>query len=103
MFKIKANPTFPAVVKIRQPGGESQELRVVFRHKRKDDVQKFFSDAAEQNRPDADCLLELIESWEADEKLSRDSIAELIQNYPAASLEILTAYRDELFNARLGN
>lgn len=103
MFKIKANPTFPATVKIRVPGGEFQELKVTFRHKRKDEVKDFFATASEKERSDVDCLLDLIESWEADQPLSSDSLAELMQNYPSAAHSIFSAYMQELIDARLGN
>lgn len=103
MFKIKANPTFPATVKIRAPGGDVQDLKLVFRHKRKDDVKAFFVEAAEKSRKDEECLLDLIESWEADQPLSVESLAELTQNYPASAQAIFTAYMQELIDARLGN
>lgn len=103
MFKIKANPTFPATVKIRAPGGEVQELSVVFRHKRMDDVKEFFKEASDTGRNDADCLLDLIESWKADQELSADSLNELMQNYPSAARSIFSTYMEELIEARLGN
>ena len=103
MFKIKANPTFPATVKIRAPGGEVQELPVVFKHMRKDDVKGFFEQAAEKNRSDVDCILDLVESWKADSDLSAASVAELLQNYPASAHAIFNCYMAELIDARLGN
>ena len=102
-FKIKANPTFPATVKIRAPGGEVQELNVVFKHKRKDDVFSFFTEASEKERSDVDCILDLVESWDADEALSKESVSDLIQNYAGASAAIFQAYMTELVTARLGN
>ena len=103
MFKIKANPTFPATVKIRAPGGEVQDLQVVFRHKRKDEVLAFFTEASDKGRSDVDCILDLIESWEADTPLSKDSVTDLIQNYASASAAIFQTYMTELVTARLGN
>jgi len=103
MFKIKANPTFPATVKIRAPGGEVQELPVVFKHMRKDDVKGFFETASEKNRGDVECILDLVESWKADMDLSPESVGELIQNYPTAAHAIFACYMQELIDARLGN
>jgi hypothetical protein len=103
MFKIKANPTFPATVKIRAPGGEVQELPVVFKHMRKDDVKGFFEKSSENNRSDVDCILDLVQSWEADMKLSAESVGELIQNYPTSAHAIFACYMQELIDARLGN
>ena len=103
MFKIKAYPTFPATVKIRAPGGEVQELPVVFKHMRKDDVKGFFEQASENNRSDVECILDLVESWKADMDLSPESVGELIQNYPASAHAIFACYMQELIDARLGN
>ena len=103
MFKIKANPTFPATVKIRAPGGEVQELPVVFRHKSKVDSQLFFEEAKEKNKTDTDCILDLVESWEDDAELSSDSVNDLQHNYPNPALDIINCYLTELFSARLGN
>jgi hypothetical protein len=102
-FKIKANPTFPATVKIRAPGGEVQELGVVFRHKRKDDVLSFFAEASEKERSDIDCILDVVESWDADEPLSKESVADLMQNYAGSAAAIFQTYMQELITARLGN
>ena len=102
-FKIKANPTFPATVKIRAPGGEVQELKVVFKHKRKDDVLSFFTEASEKERTDVECILDVVESWDADEPLSKESVSDLIQNYAGASASIFQTYMTELVTARLGN
>lgn len=102
-FRIKANPTFPATVKIRAPGGEVQELNVVFRHKRKDDVFAFFADASDKKREDVDCILDVVESWDADEPLSKEAVTELIQNYAGAAAAIFQTYMTELVAARLGN
>lgn len=103
MFKIEANPTFPAVVKIRAAGGAMLELNVVYRHKKTNEVHQYFADAAEQGKPDVDCILELVESWDADKPLSKDSVLELMQNFSRAPKAFFSTYLDELIQARLGN
>jgi hypothetical protein len=102
-FKLKPNPTFPATVKIRAPGGEVQDLQVVFRHKRKDEVFAFFSEASDKGRSDVDCILDVIESWDADGELNKESVADLLQNYAGSAAAIFQTYMAELVTARLGN
>ena len=103
MFKIEAEPTFLAVVKIRAAGGKILELNVVFRHKKRDEVHQYFADCAENGKPDVDCILELVESWDADKALAKESVLDLMQNYSVASKAIFATYLDELTQARLGN
>jgi len=103
MFKIEANPTFPAVVKIRAAGGAILDLNVVFRHKKRDEVHQYFADCAEKGKPDVDCILELVESWDADKPLAKESVLELMQNFAGASKAFFSTYLDELIQARLGN
>ena len=80
-----------------------QELPVVFKHMPKNDVQKFFELAFENKRSDAECLLDLVESWDADMELSIDSINQLFQNYRDSAKEVFNTYMHELIDARLGN
>ncbi len=91
------------ILTLSGPGGEVQELPLVFKHMRKDDVKGFFEQASEKNRSDVECILDLVESWKADMELSPESVGELIQNYPTAAHAIFACYMQELIDARLGN
>lgn len=103
VFKIEADPTFPAKVKIGKPGGGTQELSVVFRHKTREELQDYFDRNQKEKRSDVDAALEIIESWSADKELSADSLKTLFSNFHDAARAIFVTYADELAQARAGN
>lgn len=112
MFKIIPAPTFKAVVSIPVPGGEPQELPVVFKHKGKKALTEF-NDAmqkADQQqdkekalKDEADLLFGLIDSWEADEPLNRENFDALLDQYMTANSAIYMAYLESLMGAKRGN
>ncbi len=103
MFKIKANPTFPATVKISVAGGEIEELKVVFKHKRLEDAAKYFQEAQENNMHTAELVFGLLDSWQADAPLTVDSIKDLFQEKPKSIDAFPRTYREELIGAIEGN
>lgn len=51
----------------------------------------------------ADYLLDVLDGWNLDHKLDRDSLEELCDSLPAAATEIVNAYRAAILEGRLGN
>jgi hypothetical protein len=51
----------------------------------------------------ADYLLEVIEEWNLDVPLSKESAQQLADEYPAASMGIMETYRLAITEGRLGN
>jgi hypothetical protein len=109
MFKIAPNPTFTADVPIPVPGGSTAKLKLVFKHKTREEIREYFArvgggtdtDAAES---DADVLLEILAGWEdVDADFSRDALNLLLENYPAAPRAIFDTYLAELTGQRRGN
>ncbi len=104
MLKAKANPTFRSKVTVHVHGGESHEISVVWRHKRKDEFQKFFADAAVNDTPMVDQLLGLVESWAGLEfEVTADGLASLEQEFPSVIPQLLMAYAEELAEGRRKN
>lgn len=104
MLKAKIKPTFNAKVKVHVHGGETHEIDVEFKHMRKDDFQAYFARAVEEETPQIDQLLGLVESWRGLEfEPTRDGMAELDQLYPSVIPQILMAYAEELAKGRRGN
>lgn len=101
-FKIKANPTFGATLTITGQGRE-QQLKLVFRHKRKAEYAERLSDIVKGTAQPVDVVLELIESWEAEADLSRETLLELEEEQPGSVWAILNGYGDSLAVARKGN
>lgn len=108
MFRLTPNPTFTADVKVTVPGADAQAvLTLTFRHKGRKALKAWIEGAAE--RPDAEFLDEVIESWRGVETAtgavaySRETLAELLDAYPAAGGEIFDAYLRALTRAREKN
>lgn len=51
----------------------------------------------------ADYLAEILDSWDLDEKLSRDNLVQLCDEVPAAAAAVMEAYRIATVEGRLGN
>lgn len=102
MFKLDPNPTFPATVQITVPGGESQPLAVVFRHKTKSRLTKWLQD---EKQPDLEMAIEIVESVpdRPDGQTLEDFFRQLFENYPAAALDMYLTYRRELTVSRVKN
>jgi hypothetical protein len=107
MFKIKANPTFEATVKIPAPDGD-QSLTLVFKHKTRQQVKEFFGAIAAEEQgggvPEGERMCELIEGWkDVDTPFSAEAMSALVQNYHAAPSAIFEAYISALTQAKQGN
>jgi len=103
MFKLDPNPTFPAVVPVSMPDGTSQDLAVTFNHKTKSAVQAFLNGGPD--RSNADLVAEMVASVEGkpEGKSDAEFMAALIENYPAATADILRVYLRQLTESRVKN
>jgi len=102
MFKLDPNPTFTVSVDIPVPGGQPQPLTLVYRHKRKAEIQRYLDSAA--GREDADFISEIVAGWQdVDAEFSADNLAKLLDAYPAAAAAILEAWVYALGRAREKN
>lgn len=105
MFKLDPNPTFKAKVKIPVPGASSlPSIEFEFRHKTKTELKAFLERIQADPSKEVEQLEEIIVTWSGtDAEYGRDSLARLLDNYPAAGAAIAGAYVRELGDARLGN
>jgi len=51
----------------------------------------------------ADYLMKVIDGWNLDEPFSRDTVAQLCDEVPAAAMAIMNQYRAAITEGRLGN
>lgn len=101
-LKFKPNPTFRAKVEIPAAGGESIEVEFTFRHRGKKSLDAFAEQIKEM--PDIDALMLMVEDWtEMGEPFNAETLAQLVDDYPAALYAITRTYFRELLQARLGN
>lgn len=105
MLKLKPDPTFTTAVKIPAPGGDIA-IKVEFKHMTRDAYTKFVKDEAETKsaRSDEDAIMDIACGWSGvDAEFSRESIAELCQQYHAAPRAIVETFIRELTQYKLGN
>ena len=105
MFKINPNPVFAASVFITVPGGDSQKLQLNFQHKKKSELSEFIDRA--RTGFTLEMVREIVASISDGEKLEgktdSDFLSELVENYPAATGDIVSAYLKALTESRLKN
>jgi len=103
VFKLEPNPTFRCKIHIPVPGtAKGVPIEFEFRHKAKTTLQAYIEEA--KTGEEVALLEEVIVGWSGvDAEYSRDSLALLLNNFPAAGAAILAGYVRELADARLGN
>jgi hypothetical protein len=110
MFKLVPNPIFTVTVQITVPGeAKPQSLVLTCRHKPRDAL-KAWIDSAANAAQDAEFLAQVVEGWsgvvgEDGQPLActPQTLAALLNNYPAAGREIFEAYIKELSESRAKN
>lgn len=109
MIKLNPNPTFSAPVLLTVPGEpEPVQITMTFRHMAADKVTEWL--ANNETRPSLDALAEIITGWDGvqDEEgnevsFSSDALSTLLNNYRAATPEIVVAWIREMGASRLKN
>lgn len=97
LFEIVASPTFEATAEVPTPGGEPRPLRLVFKHKTRDDASAFMERKPQEGDTDGSVLDEIVADWKnVKEKYSAENMTTLCQNFPGAPEAIILAYYTEL-------
>ncbi len=94
-FTIKSNPTIDASITIVGQGRE-QQLNVTYRHMTGKEYDALMKQLAANEISTADLLLLLIEKWDADMPVSKESIDLLCEHQPGADLAIASAFNDAI-------
>lgn len=102
-LKLQPNPTFTAQVAISIPGSDKPaKVSVTFKHLSRPQIKEFFGNL--DGKTDSAALGEIITGWDGiDEKFSPESLADLLDNYPAAGGELFEQFRKELLESRTKN
>lgn len=107
MFKLTPQPTFWATVALSVPGSETpSSIDIEFRHLGQKALAELLR-GEEVN--DLTILPALMADWRGvgsdagPVPFSVDALAQLLDNYPAASVELFTAYRRALVESRIKN
>ena len=102
MFKIIAEPKFEIQITLVGQGRE-QVLTGTFKHMIRTAYMDLLKAVQEGNDDAPGVILKIMEKWDADLPLTRDSIGVLEDNQPGACWAIIGAYGDSLMVERKGN
>jgi hypothetical protein len=64
------------------------------------DFEKIFESMGDKN---ADYLLECLDAWDLTEPLTKQTLLQLSSEIPAASVALMTSYREACVDGKLGN
>lgn len=127
MSKIKLGSTpktfAPAHIKFTKPDGEEAEIVVTYKYRTRSQFGQFldsiYKDAGEvtpaadkidfkaltekTRDKTADHLLDCVEAWDLDDKLSRENLQVLADEVPAAAAALMAGYSAACTEGRLGN
>ena len=112
----------PVAVKFPMPDGTEGVIECVFRYRSRKQFGAFLAQTFGSAEPDAadpapsladvmaaavdkngDYLVDVLDSWNLDEKLSAETAAQLADEWPAAARAIMEAYGRAVSEGRLGN
>lgn len=98
---IKAEPTFEEKVGIPVPGKGAVDVLFTFKHRTKDELQKFLKDT--EQLKGAEYVMKLISGWEFTDEFNKKNVEIFLQNYHGAEIAIAVGYAKALSGARLKN
>lgn len=100
-LSLDANPTFPAKVGIPVAGGASVDVEFTFKHRLRDDLEKWLESTA--TRDDLDSVMDMVVAWELSDEFNRENVSRFIQNYLGAPRQIVEKYIAELTGQKAKN
>lgn len=104
MLKLTANPTFTAPVKIHQPGGQSTEIKVVFKYMGKKEYNDFIEAERSNKRTDKEAVLAIATGWEGVEgPFNEENVAKLCDVYHTAATAMIHVWIEQLTTYKAGN
>lgn len=109
MLKLNPNPTFSADVRITVPGEITPAvIKIEYRHMTVAAAAAWWEE--NKKKPRVDALAQIIASWEGvndandhPSVFSPITLGALLENYPAATAEIIQAYWRELTASKVKN
>lgn len=100
-LKLKADPTFEAVVGIPVAGGDAVDVKFTFRHRTRTQLDEFVK--GREGKQDIDSVMDMVQGWDLADEFNRANVTELLENYGGASVAIFGAYVSELIKAKAKN
>lgn len=103
MFKLQPKTTFWAKVPVSIPGETKPAIvEMEFKHLGREGLKSYFENL--EGKKDAEALAEIIMNWRGvDAEFNPENLAELLENYPSASLSVFQTFRAESMEAKAKN
>lgn len=101
MFKLRAEPTFNAVVDFPMHGGKTVPVELTFKHRTKSELDVWKTSG--EGKSEVDIFMECVVGWSIEEEFTRENVAILLENFVSVSFAVWAAYAKELLNARAKN
>ena len=77
------------------------QIRLIFKHRTKDEVAEFMKTRADTE--DVDSIMDMAAGWDLEDPFNAENIGVMCQNYVTAPIEIYKKYIDELVKAKAKN
>lgn len=101
-LKLQPDPTFKAKVGIAVPGSAAVDVTFTFKHRTKDEVERFVEAVADMS-DDCQVVMSMATGWELSDTFDEANVKTLIANYISAPQAIFEAYLQELSGTRRKN
>jgi hypothetical protein len=101
-LKLQPDPTFKAKVAIPVPGAEPASVEFTFKHRSKDEMDRFLKSVADMEG-DFEMVMAVATGWDLVDEFTAANVKALIGNYIAAPAAIFEAYLAELAGNRRKN
>nr|DAP15825.1 MAG TPA: tail assembly chaperone [Caudoviricetes sp.] len=102
-LKLAHAATFKAEVKIPTPAGEPVAVEFEFVWLNRKAMAEFADDCDRKDLSDADLVLKITKSWGFEDEFNAENMAYLLDEYPSAGVEILSAFYQAYNGAREKN
>lgn len=105
MLKINPDPTFTVDVEITIPGqNKAGTLPITFNYKDRDQLKDFLGRVRATEIDGKQAVAEIVKTWEWPEyEYTPENLAQFLNNYPAADVDIVACYRRMSFDSRVKN
>lgn len=102
MFKITPNPTFKAKVSIPLPGEADAKIEIEFRHFDREGIVEIEKNTSGKRKEEV--IMMIACGWSGvDADFNSENVLTLIKNYHAAYDSIISAFWEELLQAKSKN
>lgn len=105
-LKLIPEPTFTAPVPVPVPGAGTVEVKFLFKHRTRDEMQRFLADTASDaaaQMDDVQLVMACASGWELADSFDEKNVGEFVRQYIAGPAAVYETYTAEMIGARQKN